>query len=376
MSPWGTAQTRRHRRGLSAALLTAAVIRLLPVPATAASPPATGTGVIETLAGTGTAGGSGDGGAARRAQFREPRTLAVDAAGNIYVADTYNHRIRKIDTDGVITTVAGTGVPGFSGDGGPATKARLETPHSVAVDAAGRLYIADSPNERIRMVDRAGRITTVAGVGSAGFSGDGGPATAAKLNYPKGIEIGADGLLYIADSLNHRIRRVNGSGIITTVAGTGTPGFSGDGGPATRARLNRPRNVVFDANGILWIADDLNHRVRRVVAGKISTYAGTGVAGYGGDGGPATSAKFNHVRDIALDRAGNLYIADEQNHRIRRVSTSRIVTTYAGTGVRGFRGDGGPATSAWLNNPRGVAVGPDGRLILADTFNHRIRRVS
>ena len=340
-------------------------------------PPTPANGIIDTIAGTGTAGGGGDGGPAVLGQLREPRTLAVDASGNVYVADTYNHSIRKIDTAGVITTVAGTGTPGYSGDGGPATAAMMETPHSVALDAAGNLYIADSPNQRIRKVDHAGVITTVAGSGMTGFSGDGGAATAAKLNHPKGIEIGADGLLYIADSLNHRIRRVDASGVITTVAGTGVAGFSGDGGPATAAKLNRPRNVVFDASGVLWIADDLNHRVRKVSAGGlITTYAGTGVAGFSGDGGPATAAQFNQVRDIALDGAGNLYVADEMNSRIRRIDPGGTITTYAGTGVRGFSGDDGPATSAMLSHPRGVAVGPDGLLVLADTFNHRIRKVS
>jgi NHL repeat-containing protein len=352
-------------------------IRTWTVDTTAPPPIPPAQGIIRTVAGTGTAGGGGDGGPALLGQLREPRTLAVDALGNVYVADTYNHSIRKIDTQGVITTVAGTGNPGYSGDGGPATAAKLETPHSVALDADGILYIADSPNQRIRKVDHAGIITTIAGTGASGFSGDGGPATKAKLNYPKGIEIGADGLLYIADSLNQRIRRVDASGVITTIAGNGTAGFSGDGGPATAAKLNRPRNVVFDAAGQLWIADDLNYRVRKVsAAGVITTYAGTGVAGFSGDGGPATAAKFSQVRDIALDRAGNLFVADELNSRIRRIVPGGTVTTYAGTGVNGFSGDGGPATSAKLYHPRGVAIGPDGLLVLADTFNHRIRKVS
>jgi len=338
-------------------------------------PPATG-GIITTVAGTGTGGGGGDGGSALLGQFREPRTLAVDDWGNVYVADTYNHRIRKVDTSGVMTTVAGTGSPGSSFDGGPATAAKLETPHSVALDAAGNLYIADSPNQRIRKVGPDGIITTVAGTGATGYSGDGGPATAAKLNYPKGVEIGADGLLYIADSLNNRIRRVDASGIITTVAGTGAGGFSGDGGPATAAKLNRPRNIVFDASGVLWIADDLNNRVRRVgVDGVITTYAGTGAAGYSGDGGPATAARFDQVRDLALDAAGNLYVADELNSRIRRIDVGGTITTYAGTGVSGFSGDGGAATAARLYHPRGVAIGPDGLLVVADTFNHRIRKI-
>lgn len=356
------------------------VVELASPPEPDTTPPGTvpaTTGIIDTVAGNGTLGGGGNGGPAVLGQFREPRTLAIDASGNVYVADTYNHSIRKIDTAGVITTVAGTGKPGYSGDGGPATAAKLETPHSVALDAAGNLYIADSPNHRIRKVDHAGIITTIVGSGASGSSGDGGPATAARLNYPKGVEIGADGLLYFADSLNHRIRRVDAAGIITTVAGTGVEGYSGDGGPATAAKLHRPRNVVVDAAGVLWIADDLNYRVRRVGPdGVITTYAGTGVSGYSGDGGPATAAKFSQVRDIAVDAAGNVFVADELNNRIRRIDAGGTITTYAGTGTQDFSGDGGPATAAELNHPRGVAIGPDGLLVVADTFNHRIRKVS
>jgi myo-inositol-hexaphosphate 3-phosphohydrolase/sugar lactone lactonase YvrE len=338
-------------------------------------PPPPATGIISTVAGTGTAGFSGDGGPATAARLRAPRTMAADAAGNIYIADTENHRVRRVSASGVITTIAGTGSAGYSGDGGPATSAKLNNPHGVAVDGAGNVYVADSPNHRVRRIDTSGRIATVAGTGSSGYNGDGIAATSARLNYPKGVEIGPDGLLYIADANNHRVRRISSSGIIATVAGSGSAGLSGDGGPATSAKLNTPRNVTFDASGNLYIADDNNCRVRRVDgAGRITTVAGS-TCGYGGDGGPAISARLGRTRDVAVDPAGNLYIADEQNHRIRRVTPSGTMTTFAGTGTSGFSGDGGLASAARIAGPRGVAVDFSGRVLIGDTGNHRIRRV-
>jgi len=343
-------------------------------------PPPPPTGTITTVAGTGGVSGfSGDGGQATSARLRGPRTMEADANGNLYITDTQNHRVRKVDSTGRITTFAGTGTAGYSGDNGPATSARLNNPHGVAVDAAGNVYIADSPNQRIRKVSPTGIITTVAGTGSRGYNGDNIQATAARLNYPKGVEVGPDGALYIGDANNHRVRRVDlSTGVITTVAGSGAAGATGDGGLATAARLNTPRNVAFASNGDMYIADDLNYKVRRVSAATktISTVAGSGVAGYSGDGGPATSARMREVRDVAVDPAGNLYIADEQNHRIRWVDTSGIMRTFAGTGVAAFSGEGGPATSARIRGPRGVAVDPAGRVLIGDTGNHAIRRVA
>jgi streptogramin lyase len=313
---------------------------------------------------------------AAAAQLNAPRTTATDSAGNIYVADTENQRIRRISAAGIITTVAGNGTAGFSGDGGPATAARLNNPHGVDIDPAGNLYIADSANHRIRRVSPSGVITTIAGTGSTTYNGDGIPATSASLAYPKGVTVASNGSLYVGDANHHRVRRFVPGGVISTVAGTGTAGYSGDGGPATAAQLRFPRNVAFGADGSMFIADDSNFAVRRVsLTAVITTIAGTGTAGFSGDGGPATSARLGEVRDVAVDPAGNVYIADEQNHRIRRVSPSGIITTFAGTGTSGFSGDGGAPQSARVAGPRGVEVTPAGEVLISDTGNHRIRRV-
>lgn len=265
---------------------------------------------------------------------------------------------------------------GFSGDGGPATAARLREPTGVVMDGAGNLYFADHFNHRIRKVDIGGIITTVAGTGVVGFSGDGGPATAARLNFPAETEVDAAGNLYIADQLNDRVRKVNTSGIITTVVGTGVAGFSGDGGPATAARLHEPIDLIFDGSGNLYIADHDNQRIRKVDAGGIiTTVAGTGVAGFSGDGGVATAANLNGPREVELDGAGNLYIVDTDNNRVRKVNAGGIITTVAGTGVAGFSGDGGLATVAQLDGPNGAAVDGSGNLYIADRDNHRIRKV-
>jgi sugar lactone lactonase YvrE len=324
-------------------------------------PPPPATGVITTVAGTGTAGFSGDGGAAISARLNAPRTLEADRFGNLYIVDTINNRVRRVDTGGRITTIAGTGSAGFSGDGGPALSARLDTPHGIAVDGAGNVYIADPPNHRIRKVDTGGRITTVAGNGSSGYNGDGIPATSARLNSPKGVEIGPDGLLYIADNNNHRVRRVNADGTIRTVAGTGSSGFSGDGGAATAARLAEPRNIDFGPDGSLYIVDQVNDRIRRVSpGGTITTFA----------------SGFGLARDVAADGAGNVFVADESHKKVYRVDTAGGISTFAGTGSSGSGGDGGAATSARLNGPRGVAWNPaTGTVLIADTGNHKIRRV-
>jgi sugar lactone lactonase YvrE len=334
--------------------------------------------IITTVAGNGAAGYVGDGGAATNASLANPLGMALDAVGNLYVADESNNCVRKVDTKGVITTVAGNRTIGYSGDGGKAINARMAHPFDVVLDAAGNLYLADEglANARIRKVDTNGIITTFAGNGMAGYSGDGGAATSASLGQPVGLALDAFGNLYIADNSNERVRKVNPNGIITTVAGNGTSGYSGDGGAATSASFNTLRGVAVDAAGSLYIADHVNNRVRKVARnGIITTVAGNGSRGYSGDGGAATKAALNRPEGLGLDAAGNLYIADTQNNRIRKVDTSGIIATVAGTGVAGYSGDGGAATSALLNSPCRVALDASGNLYLSDGSNNRIREV-
>ena len=464
-------------------------------------------GIITTFAGTGEEGFGGDGGPATEAKLDWPSGVAVDAAGNVYIADQENERIRKVDAEGIITTFAGSGSYGYKGgeDGIPATEAKLNWPTGVAVGANGHVYIADSYNNLIREVDTEGIITTIAGTGRIfGFFeepdeddvGDGGPATAAKLDWPIGIAVDAEGNVYVADRGHHRIRKLTRMGagyVITTIAGTGDEGDEdedgdigdggaaveaqldgprgvavgengrvyvadtganrirqidsegmittiadgedggdestlmarlsvprglavdadgvlyvadtgnnqihrlddegmttvagvaglGDGGPATHARLLDPNGVAIDADGTIYITDTGNRRVRKVDAeGVITTFAGTGEQGDGGDGGPATSAQFHYPGGIAIDSAGNVYIADLYGHRIRKVDTEGIITTFAGTGEAGDAdkdgdiGDGGPATSAQLHYPAGLAFDADDNLYIADAGNSRIRKVT
>ena len=334
---------------------------------------------IGTVAGAGRPVNLGNGGPAVQAQLHRPNATAVDGAGNIFIADSWNNRILRVDSTGTFATIAGTGESGFSGDGGPATRAQLFFPEGLTVDGAGNIYFADSGNDRIRKVDSMGTITTVAGTGERGFSGDGGPASQAHFNVPTGVALDGEGNIFIADIGNHRIRRVGATtGTIATIAGTGQGGFSGDGGPATQARLYAPTGVALDGAGDLYIADSRNHRIRRVDAttGTITTIAGTGVRGYSLDGGLAVEARLWAPRDVALDGAGDLYIADSGTDRIRKVdATTGTITTIAGTGRGGFGGDGGPATEAQLYAPRGVAVDSAGNLYIADSLNERIRKV-
>ena len=333
---------------------------------------------IETVAGSGTEGFSGDGGAATSAAFNGPTGVTLDSAGNLYIADWGNHRVRKVDASGNISTIAGTGTGGFGGDGGAASAAQLQNPAGLAVDSAGNLYIADYSNHRIRKVDASGDISTVAGTGTASFSGDGGAATSAAINTPFGVALDSVGNLYIADSSNHRIRKVDASGIISTVAGTGTRGFSGDGGAATSAAIDGSFGVALDGAGNLYIADTNNHRIRKVDAsGTISTIAGVGTGSVVGDGGPATSAVINGPFGVTLDGAGNLYIVETNGHRIRWVDASGIISTIAGVGTGGFGGDGGAASAAWISSPRSIVVdGASKYIYIADSGNHRIRRVA
>lgn len=333
-------------------------------------------GTVTTIAGQTGSGFSGDNGPAGFARLSKPTGLAVDAAGNLYIADTGNHRVRRISPQGVITTYAGTGTAGFSGDAGPAAQAQLNMPESLAIDAAGNLYIADTGNHRVRQVSPQGIITTVAG--SDPGAGDNGPAASALLFQPSGAVFDASGNLYVADTLNHRVRRIGRDGNITAVAGTGSPGYSGDNGFAARAQLNQPNGLAFDSAGNLYIADTGNHVIRRVASGLIDTVAGTGVAGNTGDGGPARSAALYAPNAVAVDRQGNLFIADSGNNRIRIVNPAGVIDQYAGdpAGLPGFAGENAPPRQAKFDYPRGLAIDASGNLYVSDYFNNRIRRIA
>jgi len=337
-----------------------------------------GSGIITTFAGTGARGYSGDGGAATAAQINTPRSLAMDGAGGLLFADAGNHCVRRVDlSDGVITTIAGVGIAGYDGDGGAATSALLNGPHGVAVDGQGDVFISDRGSQRVRRIDsNTGVITTVVGAGTIGYTGDGGLATSAYFMGPTGVAVDALGNVFIADSLNARIRFVDqATGLITTVAGTATDGYSGDGGPAVDAQLDAPKDVALDAAGNLYIADSLNYRIRRVDGdtGAITSVAGTGSAGYSGDGGLATSAQLTSPAHVTSDESGNLFITT--SYRIRRVDEGTgVITTVAGTGVGGYSGDAGPATSAQIS-PAAVAVDGQGNLFISDYDNARVRRV-
>ena len=327
-------------------------------------------GIITTIAGTDRH--SGDGGSATNAELDFPNGIASDSSGNVYIADSFNHRIRKINTSGIITTLVGTGKAGYSGDGGPATSAQLDSPRKI-VFHLGNLYILDTGNFRIRKVNSSGIITTVAGNGTQGFSGDGGPATTAELSPPQGIALDSSGNLYITDS--SRIRKVNTSGTISTIVGTGTDGFFGDGLSATNAELSTPGGIALDSSGNLYLCDSGNHRIRKVVAGIITTIVGTGTDGFSGDGGSAATAQLSNPMGITLDSSGNLYIYDSYNHRIRKVVAGNI-STILGTGTQGYSGDGGPATSAQIDTDGEIALDSSGNLYIADAIKSVIRKVS
>lgn len=336
---------------------------------------------ISTIAGTGASGFGGDGGPATAAPLDYPGGVAKDSAGNIYIADTDNRRIRKIAPNGIISTVAGNGVSpaGTRGDGGLATDAQLNDPTGVAVDSSGNIFIADPADHRIRKVSTDGTISTVAGTGTPGFGGDGGPATAAQLWAPRDVAVDSAGHLFIADFSNHRVRRIDTDGSISTVAGDGTAGFNSDGIPAMAARLNYPNGVALDTAGSLFIADKENHRVRKVAmdGSTISTVVGSGTAGFGGDGGSASAALLNSPTGVALDNAGNLFVVDHLNERIRKINLSTgTITTVAGAGTCGFSGDGGPATEAEFCGSNGMAVDSRGNLYITDPANNRIRMVA
>jgi hypothetical protein len=347
-----------------------------------AAPAGAQTGTISTFAGTGAYGFSGDGGPATAARFASPEGVAVAPDGSVVISDLGNRRVRRVAPDGTISTLAGSGMDGFGGDGGPATAAQFRLPAGVAVAADGSVLIADVANHRIRRVAADGTISTFAGTatsgsggGDGGFGGDGGPATGAQLRSPFGVAVAPDGSVLFSETSNRRIRRVAPDGTISTFAGTGASGFGGDGGPATAAQLN-PSGVAVAPDGSVLITSTTNQRVRRVSPdGTISTLAGTGVQGFDGDGGPATAAQLDTPYAVAVAPDGSVVIADTGNHRIRRIALDGTISTLAGTGTAGFNGDGGPATSAKLSDPIGIAVTHDGSVLIAEQGTQRVRRV-
>ncbi len=339
---------------------------------------------VYTVAGDGTAAYGGDGGISTLSKVNAPNGIAIDAAGNIYIADHDNNRIRKISTTGTISTIAGTGFGGYlaSQDGGPATAAWIKWPIGIAVDASGNVFFSDYGNNIIRKISTSGIITTIGGIAGSipSYGGDGGPATAANLGNAWGVAVDAAGNVLVADALNHRVRKINTTtGIISTIAGMGFVGFAGDGGAATAAacRLNEPTGVAVDGAGNIYIADNANNRVRKInTAGIISTIAGVGLPyGYAGDGGPATVARLYYPKAIAVDNPGNVYVCDWNNSVIRKINTSGTITTLAGTGVSGYSGDGSAAISAQLDHPLGLAVRSDGDVFVGDAANNRVRRI-
>ena len=327
---------------------------------------------ISAFAGNGTSGFSGDSGAATSAQLNLPFSVWV-AGTSVYIADQANHRIRMVSSSGTISTIAGNGTAGSSGDGAAPLKANIADPAGVTVDSTGNVYLSDTASGEVRKIS-GGNINQYAGAAATnGFSGDAGLATSATLSRPTALMLDSAGNLLILDTGNDRVRKVTISdGFIHTIAGDGNIGFSGDGAAATAAAFNNPEGMTMDAAGNIYIADSMNNRIRKVgTDGNISTVAGSGFAGYSGDGGAATAARLNHPRGIAVDSAGNLYIADSFNSAIRMVTGGNMYT-IAGTGTAGFTGDGGPAGAAQLNFPTGVAIFGS-NILVTDSVNHEIR---
>jgi RHS repeat-associated protein len=330
---------------------------------------------LSDAVGTGVAGSSGDGGPATEAQLSFPMAVVEAPDGSLYIAEQGSHRVRRVDPDGTISTFAGGRGAGFSGDGGPAAEAQLFHPRGVAVGSDGSLYIADRSNHRVRRVSPNGLIDTLAGDGQRDFGGDGGSATDAQLNSPRDVAVAPDGGVYIADTGNRRVRRVGPDGTISTAAGSGRAAFARDGGPATDAGLS-VWGIAVGSDASVYIADRNNNRVRRVSPdGIINTVAGSGTRGYSGDGGPAIEADLNWPSSVAIGADSSIYLAEHHNSRVRRLSPSGTITTLAGTGEAGSGGDSGPATEAQLDEPYGVAVGAQGSIYIADRRNHRVREV-
>lgn len=341
--------------------------------------------IITTVAGLGTWGYNGDGGPATNGALCNPYAITCDKAGNLYVAEITNYIIRKVSASGIITTIGGSGVSGFSGDGGPATNATITKPYGIAVDTNGNVYFSDYDNGLIRKIDTNGIITRFAGGGSLGMwippallRREAEPATNARLFYPAGIATDKKGNLFIAEAGGNCILVVTKAGILHHLAGNGGGGsYTGDGGPATVAELHKPWDVTADAAGNLYVADVGNNVIRKInPSGIISTYAGNQAMGFSGDGGPAIKAQFNGPTAIKSDDSGNVYIADRMNDRIRKINTKGIISTVAGNGSRGYAGDGGLATEASLDRPLGVAIAKTGHLYIGDFYSCVVRKVT
>lgn len=331
--------------------------------------------IITTFAGNGIQGFGGDGGSGMSATLSGPRNVAFDTAGNVYISDYLNKRIRKVDLSGIISTFAGTGVQGYTGDGGLAINAQIYTPSDIITDVSGNVYFTDTWNYVIRKIDASGIITTIAGDGNHGNTGDGGSAINARLWNPEGMIMDKNGNIYFTEANGHRIRKIDASGIITKIAGT-SQGYSGDGGLAIVAQLNYPMGITIDAFGNLYFAEEGNHVIRKInTSGIISTVAGNNTPGNTGDGGNALNAALDSPMDVSIDASLNLYIADYANNKIRKVDGTAIISTYAGTGVPGYSGDGGLASNAQLFIPEGVDVDASGNLYIADWNNERVRKI-
>jgi hypothetical protein len=332
---------------------------------------------INTVVGDGIQGSTGNGGHALNAEIDRPVEILFDKAGNLYVAEPNYNQIRRVSKSGIISQFAGTGVQGFSGDGGPAMLAQFYFPSSLNIDDAGNIYIMDAGNYRLRKINTLGIISTIAGNGIASNTGDGGPADSAGIDCG-GIHVDDSGNIYIAQSYQNNIRKINKAGIISTVAGNGKMGYSGDGGPATAAEFNTPDDITSDSKGNIYIIDVGNNCVREVdKSGIIKTIAGNGIMGYFGDGGPADSAELSNPQGVMLDAKGNIYISDYGNNCIREITAlNGFIQTIAGNGIMGYSGDGGLADSAELNNPVATGLDSSGNLYIADYNNYVIRKVS
>jgi len=332
---------------------------------------------ITTFAGNGTKGSAGDGGPATAAQLNNPFGIVRAPDGAIWFCEYGGQHIRRVAADGTIRTIAGNGATGYTGDGGPALAASLNLPHEIRFDRAGNLYFVDMMNHAVRRIDAKTQIiTTLVGNGKPGYTGDGGPASAAQLNQPHSLQFDAAGDLYICDIRNNVIRKVAmKTGLITTFAGTGKPGDTPDGAPIAGTPLREPRTLDFDAQGNLWLATRGGNQVFRfdLAAGRIHHVAGTGAKGYSGDGGPAKLATLNGPKGLTIGRDGRVYLADTENHAIRVIDPkTNLISTLAGTGKAADGPDGDPLQCA-LARPHGIWVDPDNTVFIGDSENHRVR---